>query len=36
MEGLFDKLEKEKGSSLTEKEKEKVLEHLDIEKSPDG
>ena len=26
VEGLFDKLEKEKGSSLTNKEKERVLE----------
>ena len=36
VEGLFDKLEKEKGSSLTNKEKERVLENLDLPKSLDG
>lgn len=36
VEGLFDKLEKEKGSSLTNKEKERVLENLDVPKSLNG
>lgn len=34
--GLFDKLEQEKGMSLTNKEKLNVLELLDLEKSPNG
>ena len=36
IEGLFDQLEKEKGSSLTNKEKERVLENLDVPKSLNG
>ena len=36
IEGLFDQLEKEKGSSLTNKEKERVLENLDVSKSLNG
>ena len=36
IEGLFDQLEKEKGSSLTNKEKERVLENLELPKSLDG
>ena len=36
MDGLFDKLEKEKGSSLTNTEKANVLKLLDIPKNDEG
>ena len=36
MEGIFDKLEKEKGSSLTNTEKANVLKLLDIPKNDEG
>ena len=36
MDGIFDKLEKEKGSSLTNTEKANVLKLLDIPKNDEG
>lgn len=36
MEGIFDKLEREKGSPLTNKEKENVLKYLETPKNEEG